>query len=278
MRSTVRLQRPVPLTSSGDRPVMANTNLAPKLCDVYYLLCHPTGKGYVGIAAGDRPRARTLRRWRAHKRNATNKEKSDCYNTALSRAIRKHGSESFSVTILCIAFSIADGKSLESEFIAVYETFGPRGYNMTAGGEGSVGFVHSPEAKDRMRQAKLGTIATEITRARMRVAQRGRKHTQGSKDKVRDAKLGTHKSPEEIARRVASFKGFRFSPQSRKLRATIFRNRPTTPKSGFKGVGRTPGNRWSARIKIDGKAVHLGVFDTPELAHAVYLNALRNLE
>lgn len=31
-------------------------------------------------------------------------------------------------------------------------------------------------------------------------------------------------------------------------------------------------NRWSAKIKLNGKLVHLGTFDTPEQAHEVYIN------
>lgn len=36
-------------------------------------------------------------------------------------------------------------------------------------------------------------------------------------------------------------------------------------------------NRWRATIKINRKRVHIGVFDTPELAHAAYLAAKAEL-
>lgn len=35
--------------------------------------------------------------------------------------------------------------------------------------------------------------------------------------------------------------------------------------------------RWSAQIKANGKQIHLGTFDTPELAHQAYLQAKRDL-
>lgn len=40
-------------------------------------------------------------------------------------------------------------------------------------------------------------------------------------------------------------------------------------KSGFKGVARA-GKRWSAKIVVNGKAFHLGTFDTAPEAHAAY--------
>ena len=42
--------------------------------------------------------------------------------------------------------------------------------------------------------------------------------------------------------------------------------------SGFKGV-RKEWNRWSARITIDRKEIHLGAFATPEEAYAAYCRA-----
>lgn len=43
--------------------------------------------------------------------------------------------------------------------------------------------------------------------------------------------------------------------------------------SGFKGV-HFGGGRWQAQIRINGKKVHLGCFDTPEAASGAYERAL----
>jgi len=46
--------------------------------------------------------------------------------------------------------------------------------------------------------------------------------------------------------------------------------------TGFKGVKRGHrSQRWQARIKVDGVAISLGTFDTPELANAAYTEAAR---
>lgn len=48
----------------------------------------------------------------------------------------------------------------------------------------------------------------------------------------------------------------------------------STNSSGYKGVSYRKGvRRWAAGIKVHGKRMHLGVFDTPEEAHSAYCEA-----
>ncbi len=49
--------------------------------------------------------------------------------------------------------------------------------------------------------------------------------------------------------------------------------------SGFKGVSpsRRTSRKWTARITIEGQRKRLGYFDTPEEAHAAYVEASRRL-
>lgn len=52
------------------------------------------------------------------------------------------------------------------------------------------------------------------------------------------------------------------------------RKRNVGNRSGFKGVSKAPGvRRWQARIQVNKKSINLGMFDTPELAHAAYVAA-----
>jgi HNH endonuclease len=45
---------------------------------------------------------------------------------------------------------------------------------------------------------------------------------------------------------------------------------------GHKGASlNRNGDRWRARIMVDGREIHLGTFDSPEEAHAVYIDAAR---
>jgi hypothetical protein len=52
------------------------------------------------------------------------------------------------------------------------------------------------------------------------------------------------------------------------------RHRKTT--AGLKGVARNRhGGKWSARIRVEGRRLTVGSFDTPEEAHAAYVAAAR---
>lgn len=56
------------------------------------------------------------------------------------------------------------------------------------------------------------------------------------------------------------------------------RNKPSHNTNGFPGASRGRAKRrWQARIRAAGRCYHLGYFDTPELAHAVYLQAKARL-
>lgn len=46
--------------------------------------------------------------------------------------------------------------------------------------------------------------------------------------------------------------------------------------SGYKGICKV-NSRWRALIKVDGKKIHLGYYDTPEEAHAAYVAKSKEL-
>jgi hypothetical protein len=62
--------------------------------------------------------------------------------------------------------------------------------------------------------------------------------------------------------------------------ATGSQNRANTTRSntrfGLKGVC-VNGNKYSAQISISGRRKYLGVFDTPDLAHAAYVNVAQKI-
>lgn len=56
------------------------------------------------------------------------------------------------------------------------------------------------------------------------------------------------------------------------------RKAKTSNKSGLLGVHlHKQSGRWRARIEVHGKFLHLGLFNTPEVAHQEYLKAKRSL-
>ena len=71
-----------------------------------------------------------------------------------------------------------------------------------------------------------------------------------------------------------SFSNLRLATHAQNIRNS---KRPTSNTSGFKGAYKSRWGRWTARIVIEGKAVHIGTFDTPELAHMAYCKAAAEL-
>lgn len=57
------------------------------------------------------------------------------------------------------------------------------------------------------------------------------------------------------------------------------RRRKLNGKSPYKGIvrakSRSGSPRWAARLRCNNKEIHLGIFDTPELAHAAYCEAAK---
>jgi HNH endonuclease len=53
--------------------------------------------------------------------------------------------------------------------------------------------------------------------------------------------------------------------------------RPEKSSTGFKGVARERSGRYRASIKVAGRKVYLGMFDTAEAAHAVYAERARQV-
>lgn len=72
------------------------------------------------------------------------------YNSYFHNAIRKYGIENFKWVILCECNSKEKLNEKEKYYITLYNTIVPFGYNMTYGGEGTVGYKHTDYSKSKM--------------------------------------------------------------------------------------------------------------------------------
>ena len=63
---------------------------------------------------------------------------------------------------------------------------------------------------------------------------------------------------------------------TRTINAQNLRKATSTSISGLLGAHKER-DRWSAKIRVNGRRVYLGRFDTPEEAHAAYVRAKREL-
>lgn len=92
---------------------------------------------------------------------------------------------------------------LEIMYIKKYNTKAPRGYNMTDGGEGTVGvrmygkenpmfgLTHSDKTKELIRQKAIGRNVSEETRQKLSKTSKGRKHSEQFKQKMSERQYKT---------------------------------------------------------------------------------------
>lgn len=112
-------------------------------------------------------------------------------NRHFAAAIQKYGWHSFRHEILYTNLSQADAERIEMELIALYQTQDiDRGYNLTAGGDGVRGLVHTPETRARMSKAHTGMIRSAEYCANLSRALRGIKRSPETRAKVSAAKKG----------------------------------------------------------------------------------------
>jgi hypothetical protein len=119
--------------------------------------------------------------------------------TILIRAVKKYGIKAFTVKAIQWAFSLAQLNEMEINTIFEYRNFcgHENFYNITAGGFGADGNIHTPEAKAKIRAKATGRRHTEATREKLRLASTGK--PQKSK--------GVPRSPETIEKMVRALTG-----------------------------------------------------------------------
>lgn len=115
-----------------------------------YKATFPNKKCYIGLTINKfEPRRKQ------HLSESFN-SKCQLYNTYFHRAIRKYGCKNVQWEIL--EDNITDFKILkerETFNILKYDSYMPNGYNMTLGGEGTIGIICSKELKNKRRKNAL---------------------------------------------------------------------------------------------------------------------------
>lgn len=90
----------------------------------------------------------------------------------IHRAIRKYGESNFEVTTIVSIETQEELKNLEKFYIKELKANNRQfGYNMTEGGDGTFGRLHSEETKEKIRQKAIGRIIKEETKERLKERQ-----------------------------------------------------------------------------------------------------------
>jgi group I intron endonuclease len=106
-----------------------------------------SGKQYVGLS-------QDIRRRLNHHRHATSK------TSLLARAIRKYGHAEFEFRVHAEA-EFSELSALEQALIAELDCRRPKGYNLTEGGEGNVGWEMPNAVREKIRQKATGRKMTD---------------------------------------------------------------------------------------------------------------------
>lgn len=170
---------------------MANCDSKPY--GVIYCIEHKeTGKKYIGQTTQS-----ILTRWKDHKKNGS-------YCLLLSRAIQKHGSDSFSIYELADASSKDELNEKEIFYISLFDsTSRQNGYNLRGGG--SFG-KHSDESKERMSKSVMKAYENPEFREKLIASRTGKKRSVEYCNRASKRMLGNKLSPdakEKISTSVA---------------------------------------------------------------------------
>lgn len=149
---------------------------------VYKHTC-PNGKAYIGITC-----VGTAKRWRSGKGYAA--------SPRFGNAINKYGWDNIKHEVLYDGLDSQTAKQIEIELIAYYQTQDrEHGYNVTAGGDGSIGYHHTEENKRKHGNILLGNNYAE-----------GYRHTEEAKRKMSESRRGKNlgiKFSEERKRKIS---------------------------------------------------------------------------
>jgi len=153
---------------------------------IYKITNKINGKQYVGKTV--KP---ILKRFISHCNSAKGGS-----NQIICRAIKKYGKDSFLIEQIDTASTEKELFQKEIEWIKKLDTYN-NGYNMTLGGEGQSGRLHSIETKLKMSKERRGRKVSEETKARLRLLSieywnknRGRKSSEETKAKISKNRTG----------------------------------------------------------------------------------------
>lgn len=142
---------------------------------VYRIMCLANNKNYIGITAD------LAHRLVVHFNEKSNRRRS----TLLARAIRKYGKDNFQVFVLEEVKTWEEAWAKERYYIQLYDTYKVNGYNMTLGGEGQPGLVHSEKTRRQMAESHRGkSIGPNNPMYGKPSAMRGKKWSKESRDKL----------------------------------------------------------------------------------------------
>ena len=193
---------------------------------VYLVTNKANGKKYVGQHAGNNLESY----WR---RNVWLAERGYQGKRLLYRAIRKYHADGFEVKSLVIVGTKQEMDYYEIALIKTWNTTNPeKGYNITAGGLGSLGVKHSVETRTKMSKSHGLRPMSEDNKRKLLERNKGNKYSLGKKmteenfQKLMAVHIGAKRSDESRQRMSEAHKGKKPSEETKqKMRLAQQRRR-----------------------------------------------------
>lgn len=136
-----------------------------KTNEVYKITNKVNGKIYIGIT-NQGSGVRYYKHW-------SDARKGD--PCPIHKAMAKYGKENFTLEIIDFADTYDELKEKEKFYIKKFNSMDRSvGYNLTEGGDGTFGRLHSEETKEKIRQKALGRKASEEAKKRMSESRKGK--------------------------------------------------------------------------------------------------------
>ena len=113
--------------------------------------------------------------------------------TYFERAVKKYGIDAFEVSVVEECNNEKELNEREIYWIEKFNCKYPNGYNLTDGGEGCTGFIHSAETRAKISETHRGrekAPCSEETRKKISVSNKGHSVTAETRAKISAARIG----------------------------------------------------------------------------------------
>ncbi len=176
-------------------------DILPETPGIYKLVCHTSGRVYVGSTKNLRSR------WGGHRKELRGGRH---HSLLLQRAWNKYGEAAFSFEILELVMFPEYLIDREQYWIDMTQCFDPKyGFNRRRLADGNAGIRYSDEARAKIREARARQVITAEHKAKIGAGNRGKKMSPESIEKTRQASIGSKRSPEHCKAQSARMKGKR---------------------------------------------------------------------
>ncbi len=164
------------------------------MIEIYKHTSKTSGKSYIGFTT-----TTTKKRFMSHLHRASKGSKTHFHN-----ALRKYGKDDFVTTILVTASCLVSARKAEISCIEYYDTYNS-GYNMTTGGEGTIGATPwnkgrpwTPQEKKVLSLSHIGLKDTQETKDRKSKASKGKPKSDNHRNNISKGLKGIKRSEETI--------------------------------------------------------------------------------